>query len=269
MIPGLNLLNNYRPTQSLTTPQMPTGPRAFSTSSPLDLKRTGFKRPGRDEIVPPSALSGGIPEPHPQYLQQAASPTSTSPTRVPILLVIDLNGTLLHRPDRFKPFTFQERTLAQHFLSYALSNFSVMVWSSARPQNVEKMCEKLFASPTDRSKLVAVWARDKMGLTPDDYNKRVQVYKRLDLVWGDEAVKAQNPDFASGGRWSQANTVLIDDSVEKARSEPYNLIEVPEFGGKAVKEPPNVLRHLAEYLEGLATQRDVSAYIHKTPFKIA
>lgn len=141
-----------------------------------------------------------------------------------------------------------------------------MVWSAARPNNVDTMCRQLFPGK-ERNKLVAEWGRDKMGLSEEDYNKRTQVYKRLETVWNDRGIQGCHPLRDYGERWDQTNTVLIDDSREKGRSHPFNLLKVPEFEGQ--KESEDVLRMVAEYLDDLLVQEDVSAYMHKNPFKVA
>ncbi len=104
-----------------------------------------------------------------------------------------------------------------------------------------------------------------MGLSQADYNSRTQVYKRLETIWDDSKMQAKHPLRDHGGRWSQANTVLIDDSTEKARSHPYNLIKVPEFEGQ--RESEDVLRAVAEYLDDLLVQMDISACIKANPFR--
>jgi hypothetical protein len=67
--------------------------------------------------------------------------------------------------------------------------------------------------------------------------------------------------------WDQGNTVLIDDSVEKARSEPHNAVTLPEFAGD-LNEAPQVLPLVEQYLEALAWQMDNSTYIRTKPFTI-
>lgn len=126
------------------------------------------------------------------------------------------------------------------------------------------MCNKLFPGQA-RQNLVAEWGRNRMGLTQEDYNKRVQVYKRLEKIWADPGIQSRHPLRQAGWIWDQSNTILIDDSLEKARSEPFNLVELPEFVGRA--EPSDVLKHLAEYLDDLLMQKDVSASIRQLPFK--
>ncbi|KXX78875.1 hypothetical protein MMYC01_204767 [Madurella mycetomatis] len=221
---------------------------------------------GGQAISPPSAASGGIPEPTPAYLLRASFLPLPSPTPRPLLVVIDLNGTLLYRPSKRSPSRFVERPLARVFLQACLDkpNHHVAIWSSARPANVERMCAQLLA-PEQLAKVVAVWGRDRFGLSRDDYNRRTQCYKRLTRLWSDPVVAASHPD---GAAWNQGNTVLIDDSVEKARSEPHNAITLPEFTGD-VNEQPQVLSLVQEYLDTLAWQMDISTYIRARPFAVA
>ncbi|RKU41953.1 hypothetical protein DL546_005678 [Coniochaeta pulveracea] len=234
----------------------------------------------RDTIVPPSAASGGIPEPSPTYLLRASFLPITTTHPHPLLIVIDLNGTLLYRPDRRKPHSFISRPHAREFLSYCLDTFSVMIWSSARMTNVTAMVNSLF-TPEQMKRVLAVWGREHFGLTPGDYNARVQCYKRLERVWADEGIQRgyssdwqDDPNGAPGtglkrgrGKWDQGNTVLIDDSAEKARSEPYNAIQIPEFLGSE-KKAENVLPQVHDYINILACQADVSTYMRVNPFKV-
>ena len=218
----------------------------------------------RDEIHAPSAESGGVPEPSNSYIKQALLPPRIGPEPRHILVIIDLNGALIHRPDRKKPTLYIARNSTDLFIEYIFSRYQVMVWSAARPNNVDMMCKQLFPGKS-RKNLVAEWGRDKMGLSPQDYNARTQVYKRLETVWNDRNIQACHPLKDYGGRWDQTNTVLIDDSAEKGRSHPFNLIKVPEFEGQ--KESEDVLKAVAEYLNNLLFQEDVSAYIEKNPFR--
>ena len=221
-----------------------------------------------EPIVPPSKASGGVPNPSSYYLKRAsvypvAIPEDEPPR--PLLVVIDLNGTLLHRPSRKRPSKFVERPFAKDFVRYCLEHFKVVIWSSARPLNVDLMCKQLLTAD-QLNQVVAIWGRDKFGLTQHDYNARVQCYKRLTRLWADESVKA-HPAGENGEVWDQGNTVLIDDSAEKARSEPYNCITLPEFVGD-LGEKPQVLPKVREYLDTLARQEDISRYIRTKPFNI-
>jgi len=234
--------------------------------------------------APPSLASGGIPEPSAAYLLRSSFIALGSAAPRPLLVVLDLNGTLLYRPKKKNSYSFITRPFARQFLTYVIDTFTVVIWSSARPENVSKMCDVLL-TPEQKSRVVAIWGRDKFGLTRHDYNSKVQVYKRLTKIWEDPGIAASYP-VPGRGAWNQGNTVLIDDSIEKARSEPYNAITIPEFTGadengngngngnrngndqKDELEDPPVLPMVHEYLNKLAMRTDVSAYIRKSPFSV-
>jgi hypothetical protein len=218
----------------------------------------------KDPVVPPSAASGGIPKPHPLYLFHSTVESRSEESPQPKLLVIDLNGTLLYRK-RGRPASFKARPSAKTFLNFVLENFKVMIWSSATAANVREMCSKLI-SEEESQVILAEWSRDHLGLHQADYLRRVQVYKRLWRIWDDPDIQAKHPFHSLGLRWSQHNTILIDDSTEKARSEPHNLVQVPEYNGHEANQ--NALKHVAEYLYRLRGQTNVSAYIRAHPFKM-
>lgn len=219
-------------------------------------------------ITPPSAKSGGVPNPTTEYLEQAAlPPTNPLSEPQPLLVVLDLNGTVIYRKGHKQGSgQFALRPFAKEFLELCLTRHRLVIWSSARPETVRAICAQLF-SRFDRKRILAIWARDRFGLTKADYNLRTQCYKRLTRIWADQGIAAGHPHAAKGGRWSQVNTVLIDDSIEKARSEPHNAVTLPEFNGD-VDEKPLVLEFVAEYLQTLSLQNDVSAYIRAKPFAV-
>ncbi|USP80741.1 HAD-like protein [Curvularia clavata] len=204
------------------------------------------------------------PQPTEEYMSQAAEEPSTNETPGPILVILDLNGTVLYRPNR-NAKTMIERPFLKPFLRYLFGNFKVMVWSSARPDNVKALVNKALDEEL-RSKLVAQWARDSFGLSPANYQLNVQVYKNLKLVWSRSQIQSHHPDFETGGRFGQHNTVLIDDSALKANAQPYNLLEIPEFSATPEQMQGDVLREVAGYLEALRYQSDVSKFIRKHPF---
>ncbi|KAM0285140.1 hypothetical protein ACHAQH_001569 [Verticillium albo-atrum] len=261
-------------------PNAPTEPKGKVNKNAKARGEKGIKRKiknngnetteERDKVVAPSTASGGIPNPTPAYLAQAQNLPTTLLRPRAILVVLDLNGTLLHRPDRRKSHNFIERPYAKRFMHYCIDTFHVAVWSSARPENVAKMVAQLAEGGGDvapasyANRLIAAWGRDKFDLTSSDYVKRVQCYKRLQRVWADQAVQASHPD---GLRWDQTNTVLVDDSLEKARSEPFNLLRIPEFFGDA-NEATEVLPQVHDYINALCYQADISQYIRLHPFEL-
>ncbi|OAA71592.1 NIF domain protein [Cordyceps fumosorosea ARSEF 2679] len=225
----------------------------------------------RDKVTVPSAESGGVPEPSNSYLRRAGGPVSRLLRPRRILVVMDLNGTLLYRPNKARaPSRFVARPHARVFMDYLLRNFAVAVWSSARPENVNCMVASLL-TPEQRRACVVVWGRDRFGLSSEDYDARVQCYKRLTRVWADPKVAAAHPDAGrrggAAGRWDQSNTVLVDDSTEKARSEPHNLLRIPEYLGPDA-ESPFVLPQVHDYINELAYQANISRYIREKPFQL-
>lgn len=185
-----------------------------------------------------------------------------------LLVILDLNGTLLYRTNRGKrPTQVIPRPYCSKFLRDCTDKFSVAIWSSARPVNVRSMCNSML-SPSVQSKILAIWARDKFNLSNRDYNLRVTCYKRLTKLWDDKNISMSHPEYSRGIRWNQTNTVLIDDSIEKAWTEPYNLIKIPEFLGDP-NEPGDVLLQVYGFLNHISTFSNVSAYLRQHPFTLS
>lgn len=143
----------------------------------------------------------------------------------------------------------------------------MIIWSSAHPDNVTKVCQSLF-SEDQRRKVVGEWGRDTLDLTAAQYKEKVQVYKRLDKIWQNETIRHTHPAAEEGGTWDQSNTVLIDDSRLKAAAQPHNLLEIPEFKNTPEQRQTDVLKQVAGYLEELRTQADVSTFVGKRSFRI-
>lgn len=218
-------------------------------------KRSDLKKPAVQHISAPIPTAG--------YLNKAyGSPTQVHlPQR--LLLVLDLNGTLLYRPNASS--NYLPRPFLTPFLEYCLANHSVLIWSSAAPQNVSSICAKLF-QPQDRRILLGEWARDTLGLTPEQYTSKVQIYKRLDQIWHHPRLSASHPLASQGQRWGQENTLLIDDTPTKASAQPYNLLRIPEF----VKDTTeiDVLGQVVGYIEEARRRNNVSAYVCSHKFEV-
>ena len=209
-----------------------------------------------------------VPIPTSTYLDNAHAIPNPLPSPQPLLLVLDLNGTLLHRSRASQNYT--PRPYLHKFLQYAFANHSLLVWSSAQPSNVKGVCTRLF-SRDQREMLLDEWGRDTLGLTSTQYKERVQVYKRLDRIWDNENVQHLHPDFKLGERWGQHNTVLIDDSILKATAQPFNHVEVPEFvrgGSEKEGHGRNVLGQVVGYLEEARKWSDLSGFVRRRPFAI-
>lgn len=189
-----------------------------------------------------------------------------------LLVILDLNGTLLYRNRASTNRKCHMRPGVTPFVDYLFESHVVMVYTSATAPSATNMVNT-FLHPTYRSKLAGVWARDKLDLTPDQYKSKVQVYKKLDKVWADDSIqKTASP----GTKWDQSNTVLIDDSKLKALAQPYNLLQVPEYdkdcdpnkvkkeeSAKRFKLQQDIIHQLQLKLEDLKYQDDVSQLICK------
>lgn len=132
------------------------------------------------------------------------------------------------------------------------------------PANVESMAKKLLFR-TQHDQLIGCWGRDKLQIPAHAFHQNVYVYKQLSYVWRNEDIVAANPDPVEF--WCQENTVLIDDNMDKAASEPFNAILVEDFKGEKEQMESDVLGQVVRYLETLKFQGDVSAYMRSKPFE--
>ncbi|PGH06646.1 hypothetical protein GX51_02274 [Blastomyces parvus] len=144
--------------------------------------------PRRRSVTPPRAVPATT-----TYLSQSSSPPTLTTATQPLLIILDLNGTLIYRIGR-RPIRFKTRPGLLAFLKELFENYTVMVWTSSQPQTVREVLEKTFTGD-ERDKFVAVWARDTLGLTARQYAEKVQVYKRLDKVWEDKGIAKSYPGF--------------------------------------------------------------------------
>ena len=243
-------------------PSQPLG-RWFG-SAPTIQPRTGVHSSLQQNAV----KSPPTPTPSASYITQSSLPATKQPLHQPLLLVLDLNGTLLFRPR--SSTGYQPRPSLLPFLAHCITNYKVLVWSSATPHNVTAICSKIF-TPEQRKLLLGEWGRDTLGLTQQQYNAKVQVYKRLDRIWSMDRIQRSHPGCVDGGRWSQKNTLLLDDSALKASAQPYNAVVVPEFvkgGGAEQTDGIEVLGQVLAYLETAKTFEDVSSFARVHPFRI-
>jgi hypothetical protein len=225
-------------------------------------------------------------------MQQSSQEPQQSSSRRPLLIILDLNGTLIFRKKRVFPPKFARRAGLDQFLASLIKNYSVMIWSSSQPPTVNAVCEKLFPGAM-HDKIVALWGRDKFGLTQRQYNNKLQVYKQLQKVWetpsiqgafpGNESLRdvpstpattsrramvqkasvqqkaqADTKNLQPGHRWDQTNTILIDDSKLKALSEPFNILEIPEFTNDPKIDESTLFEKILQRLDILSHHDDVS-----------
>ena len=154
-------------------------------------------------------------------------------------------------------------------LEYLFNNHVVMVCTSATGHNAKDMVKKLLTEE-QQTKLVTIRARHTFGLTQQQYATKVQIYKNLEDIWEDPVVDSAIPPGADA--WSMANTVLIDDTILKAKAQPHNLIQVPEFeyttiqGGKKAKaklkaREEAIMKSVQEKLDVLKYQANVASLV--------
>ncbi|KAK5004829.1 hypothetical protein LTR28_008429, partial [Elasticomyces elasticus] len=202
------------------------------------------------------------PQPTLEYLNSAAQDPQLDTHPNHLLVVIDLNGTLIHRKSSQN---FTPRPRLDAFISYLIEHHTVLVWSSAQPVNVQGICGQIF-SLDQMKKVAGIWARDTLRLTKKQYARGGQVYKELRWVWDHAGVQAEHPRAKEGQQWGQHNTVLIDDSALKAASEPHNNLLIEEFEAKPEQMKEDALMQVVGYLELARQYKDVSAFMRETPF---
>lgn len=127
-----------------------------------------------------------LKEPSPEYLAVTLEPSfKLNDARAQRkLLVLDLNGTLVFRSPHQKRNAYQmrgnQRPLRTVHRRPYLTSFTeylfhpgnrewldTMIWSSAQPHSVADMVDHCF--PGKKDELAAIWARDTLGLTQEDY----------------------------------------------------------------------------------------------------
>lgn len=263
-------------------PMMPFNPmQAFQGMQPMSTIAGPAAQLSQRERQRSSTPPMTVPTPKKTYMQQACGKPQQGPKR-PLLVILDLNGTLICRKHRKLPPVFAERPGLKHFLDELFQNYSVMIWTSSKPPTLSAIVKLLFPSKAHKRKLVACWGRDKFGLSNRQYNAKLQVYKQLHKVWNDQDIQLAYPgnspkkkgptlqegqnennaapklQFPAGHRWDQTNTVLIDDSKLKALSEPYNILEVPEFTNDPNIDESTLFQKVLARLDVLSHHDDVS-----------
>lgn len=111
------------------------------------------------------------PEPSSRYLELARAAPCRLELPKKLLIVLDLNGTLLVRS--FGNNTTTTRPHVKEFLAYCIKHHCVAIWSSARRKNVERMLTYLFTR-REISQLVAIWSREDSRLG-EFVDEKVQV----------------------------------------------------------------------------------------------
>ncbi|KAG8687939.1 hypothetical protein FRC11_006351 [Ceratobasidium sp. 423] len=159
------------------------------------------------------------------------------------LLVLDLNGTLLHRRRANSGHTSHvyARPYLGAFLQYISHPFAsldVAVWSSARRANVDLMVDHAWTG----RKPDIVLAREDMQLTDRQFNHNVRTTKDLRQLWLRLAQAQAQAQAQSGGvMHGPRDTVLLDDSIHKARLQPNNHLALPTYGAAQLRADADAL----------------------------
>ncbi len=148
----------------------------------------------------------------------------TAQLRRAVLIVLDLNGVLVHRT---KGKSVQVRPHVKEFLQFLIKNFVVAVWSSCIPANGEAIVEKCFGNLKKR--LQFCWFREECTPHPTPDNPYGTI-KDLTKIWS----KFPNS-------FSETNTIIIDDSPEKC-SHPKNAFCPYTYGGLKEGSDDNLMQ---------------------------
>jgi len=143
------------------------------------------------------------------------------------LIVLDLNGTLLHTSKHALPDTCGRlmppfartstkvvylRPGACEFLRWLSARFDVGIWTSCIKKNAEDIVEKVV--PHDvRSKLKFVLSRDHCEKIPGAGFKTI---KDLNVVWG-------------MGFGTPTTTIAVDDTETKFSRQPEMLLPIKQY----------------------------------------
>lgn len=209
--------------------------------------------PTRQTMNPLQSAAGQ--KPSRAYLQLSIE-KSIYPSQQPKkqLLILDLNGTLISRMKCGKTKAkkpFYARPHYQAFLDFIFKHFEVMVWSSARQQNVERMCH-IFTEP-----LKLVWSRSHLQLSQQQFHSNTDTIKDLDIVW---------KHFLN--EYNATNTIVIDDSPSKLVLQPYNLIHIRTFNYEEIHEgyTDNELLKVMKYLDTVRLHSNIANHVRSEPF---
>ena len=184
------------------------------------------------------------------------------------LIVLDLNGTLLHRltksadkkaaalhPSYRKPDAVVKkcpiylRPHLQSFLGRILSFADVAVWTSAKRENAFPMVRAAFHSHLDNHNmhpLKFVWSQEECQIHQSPRVKgcyKPDFRKPLTQIW-----------HKYKRLYSEENTIIIDDSFRKVSGYERNHISIPEFRVTDADydfESDRILLILGDYLNKL------------------
>ncbi|TPX30939.1 hypothetical protein SmJEL517_g05595 [Synchytrium microbalum] len=158
-----------------------------------------------------------------------------------ILLVLDLNGTLLCKVTKFdkraahqNPFLPPKASFKCNkapvyvrphlgvFLEFLFENFAVAAWTSAQPSNAKALATGAFGQYFEQ--LEFLWDRTHCSEVRGGRHDHSSI-KDLRKIWD-----ADGRDKLDSTRtWSARNTILLDDTASKASYTTENHLKIPTF----------------------------------------
>lgn len=180
--------------------------------------------------------------------------THISATMTPLLVVFDLNGTLLDSTHRKRPGV-RENARARHkfvyyrphlhtFMEWILRQpgITVAFWTSNIQANAERLVQLIVPRKSDRDRLAFVWHRGHC-MTFADYSSKKPFQKVFDLGY------------------ETAHTLMVDDTDEKImhpqKDRFYCKITSFEANPESIVSDTSLL-HLQKFLERVVATRNAT-----------
>ena len=191
------------------------------------------------------------------------------------LVLLDLNGTMCYRSEHAVPGCTADATIKRkrhylrrgivHFLTTLKSlqgndepsepKFTIVVCSSVMRHNILPALEKIL--PEWHSLLDFIFDRDYFYQDPKGENVWDTILD-LEKVWTEW----------TDGRFTAANTIILNNQSTKFQKFPHNGIVVPEYGPVEIQNEVETLLTLLQYLVELSAEdpTDVRTYMTASPF---
>ena len=171
-------------------------------------------------------------------------------SKIKRLIILDLNGLLIHRiykdeyfkfkrlfeehynlgnlarPERKGNFAVWVRPHVKQFLSWLMEHFHVAIWSSVLYHNISPIVETLLPDEHERERLLFWWNQEHCfcedDLTATDPKKSKSFYKRLTSVWDTVDINERWLLNQPNNIDLRDHTLLIDDNKLKVRDNPIH-----------------------------------------------
>ena len=207
-------------------------------------------------------------------LDSLSLPKEPAPPTPSVLLVLDVNGLLVHRSREKLPGLkadlvhgrtwVYDRPHTDEFLSWALQRFTVGVWSSARADNLEPLVAHVFG-PQRRKNLRFAWSQEQCTTDGTVATK------------GGRGRTGNKPRFlkelsrlAAAGHGTLTSTLLVDDDIYKAaRNPPHTAVHPKAFEATADSSDAGLSADapLRLFLDDLCSSRlPVPVFVKAHPF---